>query len=229
MRLRCWIGCSLAFAVAVGLGGCGWKSKRAGGEARCKKVKQGLRYNAVKKIFGRTEDSRRGSQLLHVHTWKLGKGRCEVWFSGVAVSRDALWRAGSGGVARTQQPGRLDCGVLISRQKTCVDALAEHGAAETVKSIRERLKTLPPAVQKQRLAAVEQTRKQIGQLMRQQLTGPSAQAMCERSYGRARLGPAAQAEVKTLLKCLGQPDCAGYARCYWKLVGANRVGGAPGR
>lgn len=189
----------------------------------------GQRYDAVKKIFGRGEDSRRGSQLLHVHTWKFGMARCEVRFSGVAVTGKARWLTGSGRVAPKPRPRGVDCEVLVKRQEKCVGELAQRGVAETMKSIRERIKKLPPAVQQKRLAAAEQTEKQLRKIMRQQLVGSSALATCKRSNKWVGLSPGAKREAEGMRNCLKQADCAGFATCYWKLVGAKLVGGKPGR
>ncbi len=224
MRVRTWISFCLVVMVVFGVAGCN-KLAKGSGKAKCAQVKKGQRYSAVKKIFGRTENGRRGSNLAHVRIWKFSDGRCVVPFSGIGVRREPRWISGSSPAPKKPGPGRLDCEALVKKQKACVDALVKQGSARSLKNVRARIAKLPESVRLRRIAAVEQTRAQLARIMRQQFVGPNVLTTCKRSRGWASKSRDAARSEYRLRACLTLKDCDAYARCYWNIMGANRVGG----
>jgi hypothetical protein len=185
---------ALVLAAALIFGACGKKDSPASGKAKCNKVKQGQSYDQVKKIFGRTEDSRRGSYLLHVHTWKFGKARCEVPFSGKAVSSAAKWHTKPAAAPPKSPPIKVDCEALNSRQEKCIDALVK--------------------LEMERSAVKEHLRKVIEEGFRNAISGPHVLSTCRREFERHRLSSYAKNKAKKIIKCLKLTDCTAYAKCY---------------
>lgn len=173
-----------ASALCLLASGCASKRSTRGGEARCKTVKQGQPYAEVKAAFGRVEDERRGSDLLHVYTWRFGKARCEVRFSGVAVSRDAQWLTGPRRPGPRRHHASVDCAALVTRQQACLDALVRDGVNRATAGLARRIDQTPAGSREAKRQALRRTQKQLGAFMRKELVAYD-EARCQRETRHA--------------------------------------------
>lgn len=104
------------------------------------------------------------------------------------------------------------CDVLARRNAKCADAFVEAAKDRARQSMAARIESLPPASRAKARANMEARFDKAANDVRKTLTSDEFRLECHRDWNNPEKMPAALKHE--LDRCLEQPDCPSYAKCF---------------